>query len=398
MKVTVAIDSFKGSMTSIEAGNAVRDGLLDLYPDASVVVYPVADGGEGTVEALSYSADSVNKRRATVTGPLGDKIDAEYTIIEAALTQHEHSNARQIDIPNKTAIIEMSSAAGLPLVPVDKRNPMHTTTYGVGELILDAIKQGCRNFIIGIGGSATNDGGIGMLQALGYHFVDAKGNDVSHGAEGLSKLADIYFEDAIPELLECRFRVACDVDNPLVGTQGCSAVFAPQKGADEEMVQNMEQYMKQYANLVEHIAMCDMGPLRGGFDRHYPGTGAAGGLGYAFLMFLNAKLERGVEIILDELGIENDIADSDIVITGEGKLDLQTLSGKTPAGVARLAKKYGRKVVAFAGMLGEGAEECLQSGLIDECYQIERGDMDLETAMVTENAINNLRNTVSNVL
>ncbi len=388
MKVTVAVDSFKGSMTSMEAGNAVREGILRVKPDAEVVVFPVADGGEGTVEALSHGKGNRQRRDIRVTGPLGNPVEASYITYDGA--------------EGRTAIIEMVSAAGLTLVPEQKRNPLHTTTYGLGEMIRDAIMQGCQCFIIGLGGSATNDGGVGMLQALGYRFVDKYGEDVPFGAMGLDMLSDIYFEDAMHELRNCTFRVVCDVKNPLLGKQGCSAVFAPQKGADDKMICKMEQSMKHYADLVEHIAACDESPIRAGRNRDYPGAGAAGGLGYAFLMFLDAQLERGVDIILKELEIEQCIIDSDYVITGEGRLDEQTIMGKAPAGVAFLAKRYGKNVIAFAGCIGEGADQCMQSGLIDEYYAITElndacgSEQELHdrllVAMQKENAIRNLKN------
>lgn len=391
--VTVAVDSFKGSMRSMEAGNAVREGILCVKPDAEVAVFPVADGGEGTVEALSYGKSNQQRRDIQVTGPLGNSVEASYVTYDGA-------NGR-------TAVIEIASAAGLTLVPEQKRNPMYTTTYGVGEMIRDAIMQGCRCFIIGLGGSATNDGGIGMLQALGYRFVDKYGEDVPFGARGLEMLSDIYLEDVMHELRNCTFRVVCDVKNPLLGEQGCSAVFAPQKGADEQMICKMEQGMNHYADLVEHIAACDESPIRAGRNREYPGAGAAGGLGYACMMFLNAQLERGVDIILNELGIEQYIIDSDYVITGEGKLDAQTIMGKAPAGVASLAKRHGKKVIAFAGCIGEGAYKCKESGLIDEYYAIaepedgcdsERELHDwLLSAMQKENAVRNLKNKTAEV-
>ena len=327
-----------------------------------------------------------------VTGPLGAKIEAEYAIID------------------DLAIIEMAAAAGLNLVAEDKRNPLYTTTYGVGEMIWDAILRGCRRFIIGIGGSATNDCGIGMLQALGYRFVDEKGRDVGYGAQGLGKISDIYFEDVMHELSSCEFMVACDVTNPLVGELGCSRVFAPQKGADAESVQLMEGYMNRFADLVEHIAVCDMGDIHNIWlkkcdksngvmiDRTYPGSGAAGGLGYAFLMFLNSTLKSGIDIVLDEIKIENNIIGSDYVITGEGKLDLQSIKGKTPIGVAKLAKKYDKKVLVFAGIVEQGAETFVKEGLIDAYYQIDKKNMGLDEAMIKENAMNNLKETVSSII
>lgn len=433
MKITIAIDSFKGSMTSLEAGNAAKEGVLQVYPNVDVTVYPVADGGEGTVEALASrkfgqetapNTTEVITRSITVTDPLGEKIPVSYYM----LCKHDidtQPTASACNSSSYTAIIEMSSAAGLPLVPPDKRNPLHTTTYGVGEMIKDAINQGCRDFIIGIGGSATNDCGIGMLQALGYRFVDSRGNDVPFGAEGLGKIQDIYFEEALPVLSECNFRIACDVTNPLVGENGCSAVFSPQKGATPEMVKKMDLDMTRFANLVEHIAMCDESSVHFAWlkkcekmknnrakcaesnksyeveyvqtiNRNTPGTGAAGGLGYAFLMFLNATLEPGVDIVLSEIGIEEDIKTSDLIITGEGKIDAQTINGKTPAGVASLAKKYGKKVIAFAGLVDKSSDELKKQGLIDEIYEVERGTMDLETAMQTDKAYINLKNMVAN--
>lgn len=377
-QIIVAVDSFKGSMTSLEAGNALKEGVHKIHSDWKAEVYPVADGGEGTVEALTYQKN-VTERTCMVTGPLGERIEASYIWYDGE--------------SGRTAVIEMAAAAGLPLVPQEKRNPMRTTTYGVGELIRDAIWQGCRRFIIGIGGSATNDAGIGMLQALGYHFYDQVGNEVAYGAEGLSKIADIGFEDVIFELSQCTFQIACDVNNPLIGETGCSVVFAPQKGADADMVDMMDAAMKRFADLVEHIAMCDMGPIRPNGTRNTPGVGAAGGLGYAFLMFLNAALRPGIDIVLDEIGLEQAIAKADLVITGEGRLDAQTLMGKTPAGVARLAKKYGKRVIAVAGCFGEGIEMCKQSGMFDVCYAV--NDILTETekkhAMEKEYAIANLR-------
>lgn len=393
MKITVAMDSFKGSMTSLEAGNAVKNGILSICPDANVEVYSVADGGEGTVEALaSAHKNEVKNINVYVTGPLGEKIEAGYAIID------------------DLAIIEMAAAAGLNLVAENKRNPLNTTTYGVGEMIRDAILRGCRRFIIGIGGSATNDCGIGMLQALGYRFVDEKGRDVGYGAQGLGKISDIYFENVMYKLSSCEFNIACDVTNPLVGELGCSRVFAPQKGADNESVQLMEGYMNRFADLVEHIAVCDMGDIHNIWlkkcdksngvmiDRTYPGSGAAGGLGYAFLMFLNSTLKSGIDIVLDEIKIENNIIGSDYVITGEGKLDLQSIKGKTPIGVAKLAKKYDKKVLVFAGIVEQGAETFVKERLIDAYYQIDKKNMSLDEAMIKENAMNNLKETVSSII
>ena len=370
-KILVAVDSFKGSMTSLEAGNAIKNGIQDIHPEWNVEVYPVADGGEGTLEALTYG-HTANKRECTVTGPLGEPVRSDYVWYEG---DHE-----------KTAVIEMAQAAGLPLVPYDKRDPLHTTTYGVGELIKDAIGQGCRKFIIGIGGSATNDAGVGMLQALGYHFYDEQGREAVFGAAGLAAISNVAYEDVIPELADCRFQVACDVKNPLVGASGCSAVYGPQKGAGADDVEYMDKAMNRFADLVEQTSS-----YKG--TRYTPGTGAAGGMGYAFLMFLNGVLRPGIDIVLDEIGMEKKIEKADIVITGEGRLDAQTLMGKTPAGVAGIAKKYGKQVVAVAGCFGDDVEQCRQSGLFDECLAVNDNLTDEKRlhAMEKDNAVRNLQ-------
>lgn len=417
-KILVAVDSFKGSMTSLGAGNAIEKGIKSILPDAEIRVRPVADGGEGTTEALIYGRDGVSRERCSVTGPLGDKITAEYTIYDAA--------------DGRTAVMEMAAAAGLPLVPEGQRDPMHTTTYGVGEMIRDAVAKGCERFIVGIGGSVTNDGGIGMLQALGFSCLDANGHEVPYGAEGLGVLERIVIpgkmlvrknsselavadpvdtpivgtaaisgagavdescvddDDFASRLSRCTFSIACDVTNPLVGELGCSRVFAPQKGADAEMVEIMDGYMKNYADVVERSA-------EGKSDRNTPGAGAAGGLGYAFLMFLGGKLMPGIDIVLSGIGLETDVEWADTVITGEGRIDAQTMMGKTPAGVARLAKEHGKYVIAIGGCLGDGAENCVKEGLFNECYAVNNvlgiDDSDSEqvrTAMKPENAAANL--------
>lgn len=376
--IIVAVDSFKGSMTSLEAGNAIKNGIKDIHPDWNITVYPVADGGEGTLEALTYH-QLVTKRTCTVTGPLGNPVEASYLWYGRG--------------SERTAVIEMAQAAGLPLVPAGKRNPLYTTTYGVGELIRDAIDRGCRKFIIGIGGSATNDVGVGMLQALGYHFYDKYGREVSFGAKELAKITDIGFEDVIPDLSQCRFQIACDVKNPLVGEQGCSRVYGPQKGATAMDVEEMDRSMVQFADLVERIAADGRKGISRNGDRNTPGAGAAGGLGYAFLMFLDGVLRPGIDIVLDEIRLEEAIAQADLVITGEGRLDAQTLMGKTPAGVAGFAKKYGKPVIAAAGCFGEDVIQCRQSGLFYDCIAVNDilSEQERIHAMEKEKAINHLR-------
>ena len=371
MKAVVAIDSLKGSLSSMEAGNAIAEGIYRADAEAKVEVRPLADGGEGTVDALVQGMNG-SLRKVRVTGPLGDKVDAAYGIIEEA----------------KMAVIEMSAAAGITLVPDEKKNPLFTTTYGVGEMIWDAIEKGCRKFVVGIGGSATNDGGIGMLQALGYDFLNSKGNAVPYGAKGLEDLAEIRKEHVLPELAQCEFKVACDLTNPLCGPLGASAVYGPQKGATPEMVREMDQWLADYAKLA---ANCSERA-----DAEHPGTGAAGGLGFAFLTFTNAVLESGITIVLEETKLEQYIQDADIVITGEGRLDGQTAMGKAPVGVAKLAGKYKIPVLAFAGSVTKDARKCNEEG-IHAFFPILRGITTLEDAMDAENARRNLMETVEQV-
>ena len=364
MKVVIAIDSFKGSLSSLEAGEAVREGVLKADESAEVVIRPLADGGEGTVDALAIGLGG-EMIEAEVTGPLGESIKAKYCIVKGS-----------------TAVIEMAQAAGLPLVPAELRNPMNTTTYGVGELILDAIRRGCRSFIVGIGGSATNDGGTGMLSALGFEFLDKNGEKIAFGARGLEALASVSAENVIPELGECSFRVACDVNNPLCGERGCSAVYGPQKGATPESVKIMDGWLGKYAE-ISKAAFPNADP-------NYPGAGAAGGLGFAFKTFMNASLESGIGIILDETELERHIADANVVVTGEGRIDFQTAMGKAPIGVAKLAKKHGKRTIAFAGCVTSDAEECNNHG-IDAFFPIIRGITTLDEALDRDNAYSNLR-------
>lgn len=371
MKVVVAVDSFKGSLTSMEAGNAVLEGIRRVDSKADVIVRPLADGGEGTVEALVCGMNG-SMQTVMVTGPLGELVSCEYGIME----------------DSKTAVIEMSGAAGLTLVPEEKRNPFHTTTYGVGEVIKDAISKGCRRFLVGIGGSATNDGGIGMLQALGYGFFDQNGNQVPFGAKGLKELDRITDSSVLPELKECEFRVACDVTNILCGENGCSAVYGPQKGATSSMIAQMDQWLGHYAKLA--------GKKYPKANPNQAGTGAAGGLGFAFLTFTNAVLESGIKIVLEETKLEDYIKEADLVITGEGRLDFQTAMGKAPVGVAKLAKKYQIPVIAFAGSVTREAVECNENG-IDAFFPILREVSTLEEAMKKENAKANMIDTVEQV-
>lgn len=371
MKVVIAIDSFKGSLSSLQAGNAVKDAILRLDSAAEITVKPLADGGEGTVEAFAESSDT-EIVELPVCGPLQNPTLAKYCILKAT----------------NTAVIEMASAAGITLISSEVRNPLETTTYGVGELIKDAIQRGCRRFIVGIGGSATNDGGTGMLSALGYEFLDQSGNPIPLGAKGLQNLHSIKTDKVIPQLAECSFQVACDVTNPLCGETGCSAVYGPQKGATPEMIENMDRWLAGYAELSKTVS--------GKADKDYPGAGAAGGLGFAFLAFTNAALKSGIHIVLEETNMEAAVKDADIVVTGEGRLDSQTVMGKAPIGVAKLAKQYGKKVIAFSGCVTDDAEVCNQHG-IDAFFPILRGVTTLEEALNPDRAYKNLTATAYQV-
>lgn len=370
MKVLIAIDSFKGSLTSREAGLAAAEGIKRAYPEAETDIVTVADGGEGTVDAL-MSALKGETVTAEVSDPLGRQIKCCYGIT-----------------PEGTALMEMSSAAGITLLKKEELNPLLTTTYGVGEMIKDAIGRGCRRFVVGIGGSATNDGGAGMLQALGFSLLDKSGKNIPFGAEGLAYLDRISDEKVIKDLSECSFRIACDVTNPLCGEKGCSAVFGPQKGATAEAVKDMDLCLARFAEKAEEIH-----PLS---DKDFPGSGAAGGLGFAFKTFLGGELLSGIDLILEEIHVEEKIKNADIVITGEGRIDSQTVMGKAPGGVAEKAKKHGKPVIAFSGAVTKDAVYCNEKG-IDAFFPIARGITTLEEAMNTDTAYSNMADTAEQV-
>lgn len=371
MKVIIATDSYKGSLSSLEAGEAIAQGIKNFDKNIETFVSPLADGGEGTSFALTHTLGGKTVT-ANVHAPLGNIVEARYGLIE-----NRH-----------LAVIEMAEASGLSLVPTDKRNPLYTSSIGTGEMILDAIKRGCRDFIIGIGGSATNDGGIGMLSALGYEFMDEDNKPVPAGAIGLSMLTHINSEKVIHELKDCNFIIACDVNNPLCGPNGCSAIYGPQKGATPEMVKDIDLWLKNYAALTKSV-----NPEASDLTE---GAGAAGGLGYAFLSYTNASLKPGIDIVLEETNIEEHIKEADLVITGEGRLDAQSVMGKAPTGIAKLAKKYNKKVIAIAGCLTEDAKECNAHG-IDAFFAVVPGAVSLEEAMNPENAKNNIKNVVEQV-
>ena len=365
MKVVFAIDSFKGSLSSLEAGEAAAVGVRDVFPDAETAVRPLADGGEGTVDALVAGMGG-ERRTVNVTGPDGREVSAVYGIL-----------------PGSTAVMEMAAAAGITLVPPSERNPLAATTFGVGEMIADAMQTGCRRFIIGIGGSATNDGGAGMLQALGFGLLDADGRDIPRGGAGLERLASVTKDNILPGLKDCSFNIACDVVNPLCGSNGASAVFGPQKGATPEMVARLDAALAHFAEV-------------SGGDAAYPGTGAAGGLGFAFHSFLDGRLESGISIVLKETHLEDFIKEADAVVTGEGRLDAQTAMGKAPIGVAKLAKRYGKPVIAFAGCVTPDAETVNEHG-IDAFFPIMRTITTLDEALDVRNAAANLRATARQV-
>ena len=383
MKVAIAIDSFKGSLSSIAAGTAAAKGVRRVFPDAECRVRPLADGGEGTVDALVAGLGGELKR-VTVTGPAGKPTDAKYGLL-----------------PDGTAVMEMAEAAGITLVSGEEKNPLYTTTYGVGEMILDAVKNGAKKFVIGIGGSATNDGGAGMLQALGFRLLDKDGNDIPRGGLGLAKLAKIEPPTEPLNRLTAEplnFRVACDVKNPLCGPNGASAVFGPQKGATPEMVAQLDAALANFSRVASTSSATSGSSAASSSSASsdaslYPGAGAAGGLGFGFKAFLNAELVPGVDLILNETRLEDFVRDADVVIMGEGRLDGQTVMGKAPIGVAKLAKKYGKRVLAFSGILGDGVEAVNDAG-IDAYFPILRKLVTLEEALDVANASANLTSTV----
>ena len=370
MKVTIAIDSFKGSISSLEAGESAKAGVLKVFPNAEIVVKPIADGGEGTIDALtSGMGGKINT--LMVKNPLGELVLAEYGEV------------------GDIAIIESAKACGITLIKKEQLNPMLTTTYGVGEIIKDAISKGLRKFIIGIGGSATNDCGIGMLSALGVKFLDKNGKEVCYGAKALKEIVKIDVSGKIKELNECKFYIACDVNNPLCGERGASKVYAKQKGASPEDIILMDEYMNSFADLTKTVY-----PTA---DKNAKGAGAAGGLGFAFMVYLNAALKSGIDLVLSETGLEDCIKDSNLVITGEGRIDEQTIMGKAPVGITCIAKKYGVPVVAFAGSVADGANVCNEYG-IDGVFGILNSVTTLEDAMQKERAKFNLKFTVEQVI
>ena len=372
MKIVIAIDSFKGSLSSLEAAEAAREGILRVYPEAEIHTVPLADGGEGTVDAIISGAGG-RLVSTEVTSPSGKRISAEYGVINGG----------------RTAVIEMAAAAGITLVSGEERNPLNTTTYGVGELIRHAVEvTGARDFIIGIGGSATNDGGLGMLTALGFEFLDEGGAPVSVYGRGLRDIKEIRTQGAMSLLKECRFRIASDVTNPLCGERGASRVYGPQKGADGTTVEKMDGWLQGFARLTEKAL--------GNSFADYPGAGAAGGLGFAFLSYLSGSLTSGIELVTEAVGLTELLVGADIAITGEGRLDGQSANGKAPIGVARLAKRVGATVIAFSGAVMPDAGRNNSEG-IDAYFPIVRAPVSLEWAMGKDNARRNMADTAEQV-
>ena len=355
MKVVIAPDSYKGCLSALEVAKAMERGVLSVFPTAEVRKIPIADGGEGTVAAL-VAATNGQLRQTEVTDPLGNKIIAHWGVLG----------------DGRTAVIEMAAASGLPLVPKEKRDPRVTTTYGTGELIQAALAEGLPKIIIGIGGSATNDGGTGMARALGVRFLDDAGQEVAAGGGSLAKICQIDASGLDSRLKQTEIVVACDVDNPLCGTRGASAVFGPQKGATPEMVQQLDAGLAKYASCARQATGRDVAEKAG--------AGAAGGLGAGLMFFTPAQLKPGVEIVLDAVGFSDIVRDADFVITGEGRTDFQTAFGKAPVGVAKVAKTHGVPVFCISGGLGDGADDVLAQG-IDAVMSICDRPLSLEECM-----------------
>ena len=355
MRIIVAPQSLKGSLSAAETGQAIAEGAREVYPEAAIKIVPVADGGEGTTQAL---VDATGGRlvEREVTGPLGQPVLAFFGLMG----------------DGRSAVIEMAASSGLPLVPAEQRDPRIATTYGVGELILAALDEGRTHFIIGIGGSATNDGGAGMAQALGVRLLDAQGNELPYGGAALAQLARIDREALDARLRGCVFEVASDVNNPLCGPTGASAVYGPQKGATPIIVEELDGALAHYAQIIERDLGCAV--------RDVPGAGAAGGLGAGLLAFLHATLRPGAQIVLDAVRLEEQIREADLVITAEGRLDSQTAYGKSVGAVAALAKKCGLPVLAIAGGLGDNYQEVYKLG-IDGIAVLPSGPMSLADAM-----------------
>ncbi|GLR08381.1 glycerate kinase [Mixta theicola] len=369
MKIVIAPDSYKESLSALQVASEIENGFRAIFPDAEYVKLPVADGGEGTVEAM-VAATQGKIVRLSVTGPLGEPVDAFY-----GLSGDE-----------SCAFIEMAAASGLELVPPARRDPLVTTSWGTGELIANALDRGVQHFIIGIGGSATNDGGAGMVQALGARLLNAQDEQIGYGGGALPQLARIDISQLDPRLRQCRFEVACDVTNPLTGEEGASAIFGPQKGATPQLVTQLDNALAHYAAVIQRDLDIDV--------LHISGGGAAGGMGAALHAFCQAELRRGIEIVTEALGLDELVKDATLVITGEGRIDSQTVHGKVPIGVAKVAKRYNKPVIGIAGSLTADVGVVHQHGL-DAVYSVIYSICTLEDAL--DNAAQNVRMTARNI-
>jgi glycerate kinase len=368
MKLLVAFDSFKGSLTSLEAAEAFADGWQSIDPTAKIRKVAIADGGEGTLGAL-IEAMGGEWREAKASDPIGRPIVARY------------------GVANGVAIIESATACGLTLLSQEERNPLNTTTYGLGEIIRSALDCGYRDFILTLGGSTTNDGGVGMLQALGYSFYDSDSNELKGGGAILQKIAKIDLKGAHPALGESHFTIASDVDNPLHGERGATRIYAPQKGADSAMVEELERGMANYAERVQEAINEDFS--------HIPGAGAAGGLGYALLSFMGATIRPGIDIVIEATGLKELAKDCDLIVTGEGRIDRQTTMGKAPGGILRIAREMGKRVVAVGGTIDHCKE--LDKSDFEALYATMPEGMSLDRAMQSEVAKENLRRTAQQI-
>ncbi len=355
MNILIAPDSFKDSASAVQVAHAIAKGLKKVSPMIKTREIPVADGGEGTVQAI-INATGGRLCKSPVHDPLMRKIEAQWGISGK----------------NNTAIIEMASASGIELLKPEERDPWHTTTYGTGELIKHALEKGCKRFIIGIGGSATNDGGVGMAMALGAKFYTINNEEIGIGGGALSELAYIDISNLDNRIARSEFIIACDVTNPLTGENGASFVYGKQKGADIEMQKKLDNNLKKYAALAKETFRKDIGKI--------PGAGAAGGLGAGMIAFLNGKLVKGFDIVREEVNLHKHCQWADVVITGEGKMDHQTKYGKTPYGVAQIAKEYGKRVIAVAGSLGKGYPELYDKGF-DAIFSIMDRPMEIGEAL-----------------
>lgn len=355
MKIVIAPDSFKGSCSAKEVADAIAKGIKNAFPQAEIIKAPVADGGEGTMETL-VEATNGHTVECLVKDPLGNRITASYGILG----------------DGKTCVVEVASASGLHLVPPEKRNPYTTSSYGTGELIKQALDDGYRTFIIGLGGSATNDGGAGILQALGIKFFDDEGKEITGAGGELGKIASIHTENFDPRIKDCKFIIASDVDNPLVGEKGASVVFGPQKGATAEMVQQLDKNLSHFANKIEEVTGISLHQLKG--------AGAAGGIGGAFQAFFPSERRKGIDVVLEYICFEEKLKGADLVITGEGQVDYQTAFGKTPMGIAERAQKAHVPTVILAGSVGKNIEALYSYGVIG-VYSIIDRPLTLEEAM-----------------